>query len=234
MNPVKKYILAAGMLIYFTFSAGASGMEFVYEYTVASKDKARQVFGAVWKKTPVKGGFVINGVMKGMTQSVKCLDDGSAYEWEIEMQPEGAAESAKFNAVKDSAGRLSVNGTAAGKPFNSSLDLKGRIWIQDVALQAAPFVLSDRQEMDFIMVGGENDIKAVEMKLVKKEKTKMEINGAETEVVKAEMRLSGLLSFLWSAEYVFSAKTGEMLLFKSPDRENPDVTGRLVAGGNLK
>ena len=42
------------------------------------------------------------------------------------------------------------------------------------------------------------------------------------------MRLSGLLSFMWSAEYVFSAGTGEMLLFKSPDSANPDVTGKLV------
>lgn len=228
MGPVKKYILAAGVLIFFAAAAKASGIEYVYEYAVESKNKPRQVLGALWKKTPVKGGFVIHGVMKNMTQSVKCLDDGSAYEWEIEMQPEGAAEAAKFTAIKDSSGRLDVKGTAGGKPFNSSVDLKGRTWIQDVALQAAPFVQSDRQEMDFIMVGGENDIKAVEMKLAKKEEIKMEIDGAETEVVKVEMRLSGLLSFLWSAEYIFNAKTGEMLLFKSPDSENPDVTGRLV------
>ena len=173
--------IAAVLIVISGFSAQAFAGMFMYEYTAKGKSGGpAQVFGALWEKKYIDGGFEIRGVMQGVTQSVKCLSDGSAYEWKITMKPKDEPEQAEFTAVKNSSGLVEVTGMAGGKPFNSEVDLKGKKWIQDVALQAASFVLSDEQELEFVMVGGENSVRVVKRMLKKKAMEKIEIDGKQT------------------------------------------------------
>lgn len=91
-------------------------------------------------------------------------------------------------------------------------EMKNRYWYQPIGPSMFQFILSDEKEREFFIINPENN-KSVSMTIGKTGRELLAIDGREMEAVKAELRLSGILSPFWSGQYWFSAETGILLKY---------------------
>lgn len=145
----------------------------------------------------------------------------------IQRDPDGIKEficdidgSVRSMAVTDYEGRLLFLGQRKEESIVLSrkgkerfeTDIENRYWYQPIGPSMFHFVLSNEKEREFFIINPENN-RSVSMTISKRGREFLTIDDRETEAVKAELRLSGILSPFWSGQYWFCAETGILLKY---------------------
>lgn len=108
-----------------------------------------------------------------------------------------------------------IDGRAGKKNVKQTIHLKGKPWFQPFAYSLGLFSTDSQNEMQFFSIQP-NELKPFIMKAKKQGFEDVEINGRPVQSARIEIRLDGLMSAFWSADYWFRKADGQMIQGKIP------------------
>jgi len=195
---------------------------FEYEYWFKIDDKEKTVKTTMRRE--VKDGFIyIKSVSAWGTATAKCGLDGETLETYQKSKGMKGKETG-YTAVKKD-GKIYAKGKFMDKEFEKEIDTEGKPWFVFVEMQAADFIKSDKEYMEFRFLGGRDGLDGNTMSIKKLEKQKVEVMGKTEEAWKTEWRMTGFFSLFWSANHWFRASDGMFLKYECG---MPESKGKLV------
>ena len=147
---------------------------------------------------------------KEETHITRTDDSLATVQWDMENKAEGTSIRARREPHA-----ILVSGRWKGHQISKELPVDDAPWYQATSWSLRAFVLSSRKQIRFWTIRIDT-LTAHKIKAVKKQRMILNLNGTDEEAVEVELRLGGLLSFLWKSSYWFRLSDGVFLRFEGP------------------
>ena len=122
---------------------------------------------------------------------------------------------------------LIVNQDNDGHGEEKTLSIGNNLWIQEFNFSLKPFILSDKDALNFYIVRPGN-FDTHYMEASKKEREKLDVKGKVYDALKVEITLTGLKKLFWKAQLWYNAQNGELLKYLANEGPNTPVTTLLL------
>lgn len=217
MRPL--FLLFTSFFSFLSFSSYASSLTetFVYEKDVEGKSTL-----ITWNLLEKESNIEIKGVGPGSTVL-------------LSMKPEMHTQSFIYESKnkenhykiyrKDQS--LIASQVINGKETEKRLSVGNDLWIQEFNFSLKPFILSDRDSLNFYIVRPKN-LDTHYMEASKKEKEEVEVKGKVYQALKVEITLTGFKKLFWKAELWYNQKNGELLKYQANEGPNTPITTLLL------
>lgn len=184
-------------------ATGASGT-MQERYTYMESNGAKQEFFA-WELLLSEGATVVSE--NEAERSVNnCRLDGATTRWEMKKAEMDVVAVRQENTIV-------FKGSKQGRAVERNIAIDGLPWYQPLSFSLRNFLRSQKNSVEFWMVRPDQ-LELVKMRATRQFLETIAVNNREEKAVRIEVRLTGLLSGLWSCQYWFREEDGVFLKYE--------------------
>ena len=186
------------------FLAAASSASQIFRYREQTGDDS---FTFLWRADQGRKEVIVTQNQGDETYSSVCAPDGTTLSWHYIRQPDTDVRAERMSD------QIHLSGRFAGKDLDKSQSIDTRPWFQPLSFSLQRMVARDQKTAIFWTIRPDT-LEVVAMKAEQTGREEITI-GRETQTAdKVVIRLDGLMSALWQAEYWFRPSDNLFVQYK--------------------